>query len=406
MSTAVLSVSQLNLYVRSLLEGDAHLASLYVSGEISNFSRPGRSGHLYFSLKDERSVVRCVMFLDKARRLRFLPQDGMKVLIRGRISLYEAGGQYQLYAEDMQPAGVGALSVAFEQLKEKLAAEGLFRESRKKPIPAYPMQICVITSPTGAAVRDILSVLGRRWPVARIHLLSVLVQGKEAPAQIAAALHRANRENLGDVILLGRGGGSLEDLWAFNEEETARAVADSRIPVVSAVGHETDFTICDFVADLRAPTPSAAAELISPRQEEVYTRLLLMEQRREAAMGHCLQTARSVLQGFTPQLLTRSVQQKAQQLDDAARRLTAGWEKKRDACAAGFARQAARLDALSPLRVLARGFTWAEKEKKSVMRAADLQPGDSIQLHFADGRADCTVRSVEEEDHHESENDV
>ena len=323
MERQIISVTELNLYIKAKLDGDPLLSGLLVRGEISNFKRYS-SGHCYFTLKDAGGAVRAVMFNSSAQRLKFAPTDGMKVIACGRASVYERDGQYQLYITSLEPDGIGALSLAYEQLKEKLAAEGLFRESRKKPIPAYPMQICVITSPTGAAVRDILSVLGRRWPVARIHLLPVLVQGKEAPAQIAAALHRANRENLGDVILLGRGGGSLEDLWAFNEEETARAVADSRIPVVSAVGHETDFTICDFVADLRAPTPSAAAELISPRQEEVYTRLLLMEQRREAAMGHCLQTARSVLQGFTPQLLTRSVQQKAQQLDDAARRLTAG----------------------------------------------------------------------------------
>ena len=401
----VLSVSKLNFYLRALLEGDAPLQNLYVSGEISNFKRYPTSGHCYFTLRDEKAQLKCVLFAAQGAHLRFAPENGMRVICRGRVSVYERDGVYQLYVDDMQPQGAGALAVAFEQLKSRLAAAGLFDESHKQPIPKYPGRIGVATSAYGAAVADIKQITARRFPAAELVIAPTVVQGDGAPESIARSIEQLDKMGL-DVLIVGRGGGSMEDLWAFNTETVINAVYTCKTPIISAVGHETDFTITDFVADMRAPTPSAAAELISPRQEEVYTRLLLMEQRREAAMGHCLQTARSVLQGFTPQLLTRSVQQKAQQLDDAARRLTAGWEKKWDACAAGFARQAARLDALSPLRVLARGFTWAEKEKKSVMRAADLQPGDSIQLHFADGRADCIVRSVEEEDHHESENDV
>ena len=257
----VISVSQLNRYVKSLLEGDANLAAVYIGGEISNFTNHYKSGHLYMSLKDEGAVVKAVMFRAYASKLAFTPENGMKVIVRARVSLYEKDGAFQIYIEEMQPDGVGALQIAFEQLKKKLAAEGLFEASRKKPLPRYPARVGVITSPTGAAVRDIFNVLGRRFPLARVVFTPVLVQGEGAPAQLVAALRRFNETNAADVLIIGRGGGSIEELWAFNDETVARAVAASRIPVISAVGHETDFTICDFVADLRAPTPSAAAEL-------------------------------------------------------------------------------------------------------------------------------------------------
>lgn len=393
----VLTVSQLNFYVRSLLEGDSRLQSLYVTGEISNFAGAFRSGHLYFSLKDAGGVVRCVMFADKARRLHFLPENGMKVWVRGRVSLYEAGGQYQLYCEEMQPVGAGALSVAFEQLKRKLEQEGLFDPARKKPIPAYPETICVITSPTGAALQDILSILRRRWPVAQINLLPVLVQGKEASGQIAAALQRANQENLGDVILVGRGGGSLEDLWAFNEEETARAVAASHIPVISAVGHETDFTICDFVADLRAPTPSAAAELVSPDQMEIKALLWSMENRMQQCLRDQLDTYRAQLNRFHPSLLSGMILQKSQQLDLLSHRCVSATQHNLTQKGKNLAALAARLDALSPLKVLCRGYAWVEKEGHSVPGVTDLQPGDTVDLHFMDGEAVCQVQATKEE---------
>ena len=268
MSMNVLSVSQITGYLKSLLEGDPNLNPVFISGEISNFTDHYRSGHLYFSLKDEKAVLKAVMFSSSARRLRFRPSDGMKVLCRGRISLYEASGQYQLYVDDMQPDGLGTLNLAYEQLKTRLEKEGLFDAARKRPIPRYPRRVGVITSPTGAAVRDICQILGRRWPMAEIVFCPVLVQGEEAAPQLVEALARMNRVDGVDTIIIGRGGGSLEDLWAFNEESVARAVAASKIPVISAVGHETDFTICDFVADLRAPTPSAAAELAVPDQME------------------------------------------------------------------------------------------------------------------------------------------
>lgn len=265
MNAAVLTVSQVNFFIKSLIEGDGRLQSVVVSGELSNFTDHYRSGHLYFSLKDEKSVLKAVMFASAARRLKFRPQDGMKVLIRGRVAVYEPTGQYQLYAEDMQPEGIGALSLAFQQLKERLAAQGLFDREHKRAIPAFPERIGVVTSPTGAAVRDILQITARRWPLAKIVLAPVLVQGSQAPGQIVAALRQLDRQRACDVIILGRGGGSLEDLWAFNDEQVARAVYACSIPVVSAVGHETDYTICDFVADLRAPTPSAAGGALHPR---------------------------------------------------------------------------------------------------------------------------------------------
>lgn len=265
----VLTVSQLNYYIKSVIENDPRLGVVLVSGEISNLTDHYRSGHIYLSLKDQRCVVRAVMFAGNARRLQFRPQDGMKVLCRGRISVYEPSGQYQLYIEDMQPDGVGSLALAFEQLKNKLGQEGLFDQSRKKPLPRFPRTVGVITSPTGAAVQDIRNILTRRFPNINIILCPVLVQGDGAPPQLIDAVRKLDAEGRCDVIIIGRGGGSIEDLWAFNNETLARTIAACRTPVISAVGHETDFTICDFVADMRAPTPSAAAELAVPDVREL-----------------------------------------------------------------------------------------------------------------------------------------
>ena len=257
-NTLVLSVSQLNRYIKMNFDADENLANIFISGEISNFTNHYRTGHLYFTLKDDSAAVRAVMFNSSAKRLKFMPEDGMKVIARGRVSVYEASGQYQLYVDDMQPDGVGALNLAYEQLKDKLQKEGLFSELHKKPLPPYAEKVGVITSPTGAAVRDIINVLGRRFPYAEIVFCPVLVQGDGAHLQLTDAVNLFNSERAADVIIIGRGGGSIEDLWEFNDEGLARAVYNSEIPVISAVGHETDFTICDFVADMRAPTPSAA----------------------------------------------------------------------------------------------------------------------------------------------------
>ena len=278
-----ITVSQLNRYVKSLLEGDTNLCSVLLSGEISNFTNHYKSGHWYLSLKDEDAVVKAVMFRSQVQRMTFVPENGMKVIVRARVSLYEKDGAFQIYLDDMQPDGAGALQVAYEQLKQRLQEEGLFDDSRKRPLPAYPKRVGVITSSTGAAVRDIFHVLGRRYPLAEVVLIPTRVQGDGAPAQLCAAITQFEKmkatgdANTPDVILIGRGGGSLEELWAFNSEQLARTVAAATIPIISCVGHETDFTICDFVADLRAPTPSAAAELAVPDSAELRQRLALIQ---------------------------------------------------------------------------------------------------------------------------------
>ncbi|MCH5303946.1 MAG: exodeoxyribonuclease VII large subunit, partial [Ruminococcus sp.] len=265
----IITVSQLNYYVKSLLDNDPHLTNVFLTGEISNLTDHYRSGHIYFSLKDKNAVVRAVMFAGNARNLKFKPEEGMKVIVLCRVSLYEATGGYQIYVEDMQPDGIGALTLAFEQLKKKLEEKGIFSAENKKPIPKFPKTVGVITSPTGAAVQDIRNILTRRFPSVDIVLCPVLVQGTGAPAQLINAVNLFNEYDLADVIIIGRGGGSIEDLWAFNDENLAYSIYASNIPVISAVGHETDFTICDFVSDLRAPTPSAAAELAVPDREEL-----------------------------------------------------------------------------------------------------------------------------------------
>ena len=280
----LLTVSGLNMYVRMMLESDVHLKRIRLRGELSNLTDHYRSGHIYMTLKDERSAVKAVMFAGSAKGLRFRPQDGMKVVIEGRVTLYEVTGSYQLIIDEMMPEGIGELTVAFEQLKAKLQKEGLFDTEHKKMLPLYPKRIGVITSPTGAAVQDILPILKRRYPIGEIVFQPVTVQGENAAPELTAAIKDFDRYGLADVIIIGRGGGSIEDLWAFNDEGLARAIYDCRIPVVSAVGHETDFTICDFVSDVRASTPSAGAELVSPEMEAMESNLLYSRQKLLAAM--------------------------------------------------------------------------------------------------------------------------
>lgn len=399
----VLTVSQINGYLKSLLDGDPNLNPVFISGEISNFTDHYRSGHLYFSLKDEKSVLKAVMFASNARRLRFRPSDGMKVLCRGRISLYEASGQYQLYVEDMQPDGLGALNLAYEQLKARLEKEGLFSSAKKRPIPRYPRRIGVITSPTGAAVRDICQILGRRWPMAEIVFCPVLVQGEGAAPQLAAALARMNRIEGVDTIIIGRGGGSLEDLWAFNEESVARAVAASKIPVISAVGHETDFTICDFAADLRAPTPSAAAELAVPdRMEEK----MLVESARytlQADMQSLFARYRMELDSLTARRCLREplepVVRERDELSHLARRLTAGIALSISREKGELSRLTGTLDGLSPLKVLGRGYALARTEEGETIRSvSQVREGNVFRLRFADGEARCIQAEKEEPD--------
>lgn len=397
MNTAMVSVSQLNFYIKSLLDGDKNLSSVFVTGEISNLSDHYRSGHLYFSLKDEKSSIKAVMFANSASRLRFLPENGMKVIVRGRVSVYETAGQYQLYAEDMQPDGAGVLAVAFEQLKAKLRAEGLFEQSHKKPLPRMPRRVGVITSPTGAARRDIESILKRRFPLAQVLLCPVLVQGARSAKELARAVSYLDGQKACDVIIIGRGGGSAEDLSAFNDEALARAVFAAQTPVISAVGHETDFTICDFVSDLRAPTPSAAAELCVPDREELaqklseqrFTMQKLMEIKlhREQARIGALAQSRCLRNPMECYIL-----QNSQTLDRLSQRLANGLISGVSAKNQGLSALAAKLDALSPLKILARGYAVASKDGKTVKSVKGLKKGDAFTLLLSDGSINCAVK--------------
>ena len=397
----VISVGQLNHYVKTLLEGDPGLASVHVSGEISNFTHHYQSGHMYMTLKDDSAAVRAVMFKWSASKLQFRPEDGMRVIVRARVSLYENTGAYQIYIDEMQPDGVGALQVAFEQLKKKLAGEGLFDDSRKRPLPKYPNRVGVITSPTGAAVRDILNVLGRRYPLAQVVFCPVLVQGDGAAPSIVDAIRRFNAASAADVLIVGRGGGSIEDLWAFNEEIVARAVADSAIPVISAVGHETDFTICDFVADLRAPTPSAAAELAVPDAGRLLAFMDTVRARLSTATHNHLTAARSHLDLLrnkrclsAPQYYT---DEQTMRLDYLTRRFTAAATQQLGTADRRLAAAASKLDALSPLKVLGRGYAIGYTADGGVVNStADVQVGDTLSLRVSDGSISCQVTNVEE----------
>ena len=395
----VISVSQLNRYVKSLLEGDPNLAAVYISGEISNFTNHYKSGHFYLSLKDEGAVVKAVMFRAYASRVPFRPENGMKVIVRARVSLYEKDGSFQTYIEEMQPDGVGALQIAYEQLKAKLAEEGLFDERRKRPLPRYPTRVGVITSPTGAAVRDIINVTGRRFPLAKIILAPVLVQGESAPPQLIGALQYFNEKQAADVIIIGRGGGSIEELWAFNNEGVARAVAASGIPVISAVGHETDFTICDFAADLRAPTPSAAAELAVPDASELQLRLAQLQAASLRSVRHTQETAARRLQGLREKRCLATplfyVEEQGMRLDYLTRAFAGAAQVQLTRAGTRLAQMGGKLDALSPLKVLSRGYAIGYRKGEVLKKAADVQTGDAVTLRYADGRVECRVETVE-----------
>lgn len=395
MERKVISVSQLNRYVKSLLEGDANLASVYISGEISNFTNHYKSGHLYLSLKDENAIVKAVMFKGYASKLAFKPESGMKVIVRARVSLYDKDGSFQIYIEEMQPDGVGSLQVAFEQLKKKLAEEGLFDTARKRQLPPFPQRVGVITSPTGAAVRDILNVLGRRYPLAEVVFVPVLVQGDGAPPQLVAALERLNAQNAADVIIIGRGGGSIEELWAFNDEQVARAVVASRIPVISAVGHETDFTICDFAADLRAPTPSAAAELAVPDRAQLYRRLVERYRHMKQAVGYTLEQRHKALQNLTSKKCLSTplfyVEEQGMRVDYLTRRFVAAAATNLAKGNGRLSAAAAKLDALSPLKVLSRGYAIPYKGEHVIHKTEDVTPGDAVRIRVSNGEFSCRV---------------
>ena len=398
-NTLVLSVSQLNRYIKMNFDADENLANIFISGEISNFTNHYRTGHLYFTLKDDSSAVRAVMFNSSAKRLKFMPEDGMKVIARGRVSVYEASGQYQLYVDDMQPDGVGALNLAYEQLKEKLQKEGLFSELHKKPLPPYPEKVGVITSPTGAAVRDIINVLGRRFSYAEIVFCPVLVQGDGAHLQLTDAVNLFNSERAADVIIIGRGGGSIEDLWEFNDEGLARAVYNSEIPVISAVGHETDFTICDFVADMRAPTPSAAAELAGPDANELQYALSALKNRMFLNVSSGIADRRSRLEYLTSKGVLKSpdemLSNRSQRLDTAFSKMLSSYENRIGGKKVEFISAATALSKLDPMSVLMRGFAFvSDKNGKNVYSSQALEKGDKINVRFHDGSAVCEVKEI------------
>ena len=391
----IYTVSQVNQYIKSLLDRDRELTALYVRGEISNY-KAYPSGHHYFSLKDGEGAIRCVMFKREAMSLRFRPENGMKVIAFGRVAVFPRDGQYQLYCTALTPEGVGDLHLAFEQLKEKLLREGLFDPAHKKPIPKFPKRIALITSSAGAAVRDMLRILGARWPMAEVFLLPVRVQGAEAPGEICAAVAWANQHQVADLIITGRGGGSMEDLWAFNDENVARTIYHSAIPVISAVGHEPDVTIADFVADLRAATPSNAAELAVPDQNEVAVWLRQMEGRLAQAMGRKLESARKDLDRAARcralQDPMNYVDDKRMVLDYQREKLAAGLNASLNRERQRFGQLASKLDALSPLKVLGRGYAIPQKTDGGVVRSvSDVAPGDGLKLRVADGEISCQV---------------
>ena len=398
MSENIFSVSQLNSYIKRVLDNDILLSGIWIKGEISNFKHHS-SGHMYMTLKDEQSAVRAVMFKGATSNLKFKPEDGMKVLVFGRVSVFESAGQYQVYIEAMQPDGVGALYVAIEQLKEKLEQEGLFSESHKKKIPSFPEKIAVVTSPTGAAIQDILNVLGRRYPYASVVVCPVLVQGDGAAEQIANAIRYVNEKELADVMIVGRGGGSIEDLWAFNEEICARAIYASKIPVISAVGHETDFTIADFVADMRAPTPSAAAELAVPSAAELSAFIMGASSRMMYAAQNYIEHKKANIKQIQSKIsfdgVLNSYNQKRLTIDHKLKCIEQSTERVLNKAKTDFAKNVAKLDALSPLAVLGRGFTVTKTASGTTADFSDINIGDTIINVFKDGTVQSIVSSTE-----------
>lgn len=390
------SVTQLNEYVKMLIDSDEVLQTAAVCGEISNFKNHYATGHLYFTLKDEKSAVKCVMFARDASRLRFEPENGMTVTVWGRVSVFPRDGAYQLYVGFMSPLGPGDQHAAFEKLKAKLAEEGLFDASRKKKIPEFPKRIGVITSPTGAAVRDLLNILGRRWPIAEVELFPALVQGSGAAASLRNGVVYFNRSQRADVIIIGRGGGSGEDLSAFNDEALARAIAASEIPVISAVGHETDVSISDFVADLRAPTPSAAAELAVPDVGEYSIRLTSLLGRIRGIVSRNIEHGETKLKTLSSAAVLsnpiRNIEIRENELMYLARRLDASYREKILSDDALFTSCVAKLNALSPLSVLSRGYSIAEKDSKIITSSKEVTSGDEISVVFADGKISAVVK--------------
>ena len=390
----VLTVSQINTYIKTLLDGDNVLKSVFITGEITNCTRHYKSGHIYFSLSDGKSLIKAVMFQESALRLKFKPEDGMKVIVSGRISVYDAAGQYQLYVKSMQPDGVGSEALAFEQLKEKLEKEGIF--SKNRSLPLFPEKIAVVTSRSGAALQDILNILKRRWPCAEVLLFSASVQGESASKELTEAIKRADKK--ADVIIIGRGGGAKEDLSAFNNENLARAIYSCETVVVSAVGHETDFTICDFASDLRAPTPSAAAELVSPDVYEIMDYVIESFDYMKDSVENKIERLKLYLDALTSEghFMDPSAMYKDKllKLDILNEKLLLTMKNIIKANFNDLANVCAKLDELSPLKTLSRGYAALEKDGKIINKAKNLSVGDSIKAVLQDGEVLLEVKDI------------
>ncbi len=393
----VLTITQLNLYIKGLIEGDRVLSNVTVKGEISNFKHHS-SGHMYLSLKDDGGVIRAVMFRYSAQKLCFRPENGMQVVVSGKVSVYERDGQYQMYIEEMMPDGVGALYVAYEQLKAQLEEEGLFSPQYKKPIPKYPETVGIVTSPTGAAIRDILNILKRRFPYTRVYLYPALVQGEGAAESIVKGLQFFDGKV--DTVITGRGGGSIEDLWAFNEEIVARQIFAMKTPVISAVGHETDFTIADFVADRRVPTPSAAAEISVPSAQELQRFLKIVDGRLDAALHTKLEACRKELKLLREKEVLKNplavYNVKRMQIDSYSMKLEHLYRKQLHERKEQFVKHISKLDALSPLKILQRGYSVAEDAMGNPVSSVEkFNPGDKVNVTLSDGTLHCDIVTIE-----------
>ena len=399
MNERVYSVSEINSIVKGLVESSPELVRVYVTGELSNY-KMYPSGHHYFTMKDSGGALKCVMFRSSAERLKFRPENGMKVIAQGRVSVYPRDGAYQLYVEKLSADGLGDLHIAYEQLKQKLFEEGLFDPEHKKPLPAFPERIAVITSGAGAAVRDVIRILGQRYPMTKVIVMPVRVQGTEAPPEIVGAIRYANKYKVADLLIVGRGGGSIEDLWAFNDERVARAIYASEIPVISAVGHEPDFTIADFVADVRAATPSNGAEIAVPDKAE----LLELLRQYESRSGHTLTLRMEGLSKRLQELAGKRVMldpknyvlDKQMTLDRLTDQLVSALERSVAEKNRQFAAYASKLDALSPLKVLGRGYCIASDESGKVIKSAsDVKAGDRLRLRLKSDTVNCKVEEIE-----------
>ncbi len=391
-----LSVKQLNFYVKNLIEGDPRLSSVCVIGEISNLKNHYASGHIYFTLKDNEATVSCVMFRSFSKGLKFSPENGQQVVIRGRVSVYERDGQYRIYAEDMTDVGLGNIARKFEQTKVRLEKEGLFDPDSKRKLPKYPKKVAVVTSSSGAAVRDILNILSRRWPVAEVLMCPVAVQGDLAVPEMLTALDKLYTLEGIDLCIIGRGGGSIEDLWAFNSEELAYKIYESPFPVISAVGHETDFTICDFVADLRAPTPSAAAELAVPDINEIQSLIEAQKSNLKNLISLKLEGCRLRFEksALDKESVTYFINTKAEAVDKLVDRLNNYLREKINGYKLILGENTAKLDALSPLKTMERGFAVASKDKKILQSVSTLKKDDLIDISFADGVAKAQIKEI------------